>query len=168
MGVQQQLEEPTERTQELEVNDSHVEGSQDQGQANRHAEDRPQKSLLGKAGDVARNTFNAFMGAATLASIILAAQTLWELHGTPLTLTNAIPTLSKLLPLTGIGVFGAAQLVGLIARVIRVIVTLPIMISGTWVILQNAPQVRGRGNGLWNSLALSVPSSSSSIVNVGF
>lgn len=88
-----------------------------------------------------KTAFNLFMGAATLFSVVLAAQTLWELQGTPLTLTNAVPTLSKLLPLTGIGVFGAAQLVGLIARVVRVIITLPIMLSGTWVILQNAPQV---------------------------
>ena len=108
------------------------------------------KSVLGKAGDAAKATFNAVMAAGTVVSLLLAAQTLWELQGTPLTLSNAVPTLSKLLPLTGIGVFGAAQLVGLVARVTRVIVTLPIMLSGTWVILQNAPKVgtrRGRGWG---------------------
>lgn len=97
--------------------------------------------MLGKAGDAAKATFNALMAAGTVASLLLAAETLWELHGTPLTLSNAVPTLGKLLPLTGIGVFGAAQLVGLVARVARVIVTLPIMLSGTWVILQNAPKV---------------------------
>ena len=90
------------------------------------------------------------MAAGTIASLLLAAETLWELHGTPLTLSNAVPTLSKLLPLTGIGVFGAAQLVGLVARVVRVIVTLPIMLSGTWVILQNAPKV----SLLWSLLAV--------------
>lgn len=101
-----------------------------------------EKGVLGKAGDAAKATFNAFMAAGTIASVVLAAETLWELHGTPLTLTNAVPTLAKLLPLTGIGVFGAAQLVGLVARVVRLIVTLPIMLSGSWVILKNAPQVR--------------------------
>lgn len=100
-----------------------------------------EKGVLGKAGDAAKATFNALMAAGTVASLVLAAETLWELHGTPLTLTNAVPTLTKLLPLTGIGVFGAAQLVGLAARVVRVIVTLPIMLSGTWVILKNVPQV---------------------------
>lgn len=109
----------------------------------REGEEQERKSILARVGIATRTTFNAFMGAATLASIILAAQTIWELQGTPLTLTNAVPTLTKLLPLTGIGVFGAAQLVGLVARVVRVIITLPIMISGTWVILQNAPQVCG-------------------------
>lgn len=99
------------------------------------------KSVLGKVGDATKTAFNAVMGAATLASLLLAAETIWELQGTPLTFANALPTITKLLPLTGLGVFGAAQLVGLAARVIRVIVTLPIMISGTWVILQNIPQV---------------------------
>lgn len=104
-------------------------------------EQKQDKSLLGKAGDKMKTTFNAFMVVSTVASLLLAAETLWELQGTPLTLSTAIPTLSKLLPLTGIGVFGAAQLVGLVARVIKVVVTLPIMLSGTWVVLQNAPQV---------------------------
>lgn len=99
--------------------------------------------MLGKVGDATKAAFNAVMAAATLASLLLAAETIWELHGTPLTFANALPTLTKLLPLTGIGVFGAAQLVGVVARVIRVIVTLPIMVSGTWVILQSVPQVYG-------------------------
>lgn len=100
------------------------------------------KSVLGKAGDAAKTAFNAIMAAATLASVALAAETIWELHGTPLTFANAVPILTKLLPLTGIGVFGVVQLVGLVARIVRVVLTLPIMISGIWVILQNVPQVR--------------------------
>lgn len=103
--------------------------------------DKNNKSVLGKAGDALKATFNVFMAASTVVSLALAAEALWQLHGTQLTLSNAVPTLTKLLPLTGIGVFGAAQLVGLVARVVRVIVTLPIMLSGTWVILQNAPKV---------------------------
>lgn len=103
---------------------------------------KKEKSVLGKAGDALKATFNAFMAASTVLSLVLAAEALWQLHGTPLTLSNAVPTLTKLIPLTGLGVFGAAQLVGLVARVVRVIVTLPIMLSGTWVILQNAPKVR--------------------------
>ncbi|CAM9923445.1 unnamed protein product, partial [Ectocarpus sp. 8 AP-2014] len=99
------------------------------------------KPVLEKAGNALKAAFNAFMAASTLASLVLAAEAVWQLHGAPLTLSNAVPTLTKLLPLTGIGVFGAAQLVGLVARVVRVIVTLPIMVSGTWVILQNAPKV---------------------------
>lgn len=99
-----------------------------------------EKSMLGKVGEGAKMTFNTVMGVSTLVSLLLAAEALWELRGTPLTLSNAVPTLTKLLPATGIGVFGAAQVVGLVARVARVIVTLPIMISGTWVILQNVPQ----------------------------
>ncbi|CBJ26619.1 hypothetical protein Esi_0035_0132 [Ectocarpus siliculosus] len=103
------------------------------------------KPVLEKAGNALKAAFNAFMAASTLASLVLAAEAVWQLHGAPLTLSNAVPTLTKLLPLTGIGVFGAAQLVGLVARVVRVIVTLPVMVSGTWVILQNAPkQTRGR------------------------
>lgn len=104
-------------------------------------DDNKKKSALGKAGDAIKATFNAFMAASTVVSIALAAEAFWQLHGTPLTLSNAVPTLTKLLPLTGIGVFGAAQLVGVVARVVRVIVTLPIMLSGAWVILQNAPKV---------------------------
>lgn len=100
-----------------------------------------EKSMLGRVGEGARMVFNTVMGVSTLVSLLLAAEALWELRGTPLTLSNAVPTLTKLLPATGIGVFGAAQVVGLVARVTRVIVTLPIMISGTWVILQNVPQV---------------------------
>ncbi|CAM9751768.1 unnamed protein product [Ectocarpus fasciculatus] len=99
------------------------------------------KPVLEKAGNALKAAFNAFMAASTLASLALAAEAVWQLHGAPLTLSNAVPTLTKLLPLTGIGVFGAAQLVGLVARVVRVIVTLPVMVSGTWVILQNAPKV---------------------------
>lgn len=112
---------------------------------NRGDKKKEEKSPLGKAGDAAKTAFNAVMAVGTLASLLLAAETLWELQGTPLTLANAIPTLTRLLPLTGIGVFGAAQLVGLVARVVRVVVTLPIMLSGTWVILRNAPQVWLRG-----------------------
>ena len=134
-------------------------GGGTQGGKKTRAGNEKEKSVLGKAGDAAKTTFNALMAAGTVASLLLAAETLWELHGTPLTLSNAVPTLSKLLPLTGIGVFGAAQLVGLVARVVRVIVTLPIMLSGTWVILQNAPKVRvlggrsGRcaGGGWWDA-----------------
>ena len=134
-------------------------GGGTQGGKKTRAGNEKEKSVLGKAGDAAKTTFNALMAAGTVASLLLAAETLWELHGTPLTLSNAVPTLSKLLPLTGIGVFGAAQLVGLVARVVRVIVTLPIMLSGTWVILQNAPKVRvfggrsGRcaGGGGWDA-----------------
>lgn len=103
--------------------------------------EKKDKSVLGKAGDALKATFNVFMAASTVVSLALAAEAVWQLHGTQLTLSNAVPTLTKLLPLTGIGVFGAAQLVGLVARVVRVIVTLPIMLSGTWVILQNAPKV---------------------------
>ena len=106
--------------------------------------------MLGKAGDALKATFNIFMAASTVVSLALAAEAIWQLHGTQLTLSNAVPTLTKLLPLTGIGVFGAAQLVGLVARVVRVIVTLPIMLSGTWVILQNAPKV----SLLWSLLAV--------------
>ncbi len=105
-------------------------------------EAKKEKSVFGKAGDALKSAFNVFMAASTVLSLALAAEALWQLHGTQLTLSNAVPTLTKLLPLTGIGVFGAAQLVGLVARVVRVIVTLPIMLSGTWVILQNAPKVR--------------------------
>ncbi|CAN0401196.1 unnamed protein product, partial [Scytosiphon promiscuus] len=106
------------------------------------------KSVLGKAGDALKATFNTFMAASTVLSLFLAAEALWQLHGTPLTLSNAVPTLTKLIPLTGLGVFGAAQLVGLVARVVRVIVTLPIMVSGTWVILQNAPKLLPHGSDL--------------------
>ena len=104
--------------------------------------EKREKSALGKFGDGAKAVFNGVMSAVTLASLLLAAETLWELRGTPLTLSNAVPTLTKLLPATGIGMFGAVQVVGLAARVVRVIVTLPIMLSGTWVILQNVPRVR--------------------------
>ncbi|CAM9119870.1 unnamed protein product [Ectocarpus sp. 4 AP-2014] len=103
------------------------------------------KLVLEKAGNALKAAFNAFMAASTLASLALAAEAVWQLHGAPLTLSNAVPTLTKLLPLTGIGVFGAAQLVGLVARVVRVIVTLPVMVSGTWVILQNAPKLFPKG-----------------------
>ncbi|CAM9195187.1 unnamed protein product, partial [Discosporangium mesarthrocarpum] len=71
---------------------------------------------------------------------VLAAESLWRLQNTQLTLSNVVPTVVNLLPLTGIGVFGAAQILGLVTRITRVIVTLPILISGTWVILQNLPQ----------------------------
>lgn len=108
---------------------------------NKKGLDEKEKSVLGKAGDAMKATFNAFMAVSTVVSIVLAAEAFWQLHGAPLTLSNAVPTLTKLLPLTGIGVFGAAQLVGVVARVVRVIVTLPVMLSGTWVILQNAPKV---------------------------
>lgn len=108
---------------------------------NKKGLEEQEKSVLGKAGDAMKVAFNAVMAASTVVSIVLAAEAFWQLHGAPLTLSNAVPTLTKLLPLTGIGVFGAAQLVGVVARVVRVIVTLPIMLSGTWVILQNAPKV---------------------------
>eukprot|EP00752_Nemacystus_decipiens_P014686 g13082.t1 len=107
-----------------------------------------EKSVMGRAGDALKATFNAFMAASTVVSLALAAEAIWQLHGTQLTLSNAVPTLTKLIPLTGIGVFGAAQLVGLVARVVRVIVTLPIMLSGTWVILQNAPKLLPQGSDL--------------------
>lgn len=112
-----------------------------------------EKSVLGKAGDAVKATFNVFMAASTVASVALAVEAVWQLHGTQLTLSNAVPTLAKLLPLTGIGAFGAAQLVGLMARVVRVVVTLPVMLSGTWVILQNAPKVGRVGCALSSAVA---------------
>eukprot|EP00903_Cladosiphon_okamuranus_P019807 g18205.t1 len=111
-------------------------------------EQEKDRSVLGKAGDALKVTFNVFMAASTVLSLALAAEAIWQLHGTQLTLSNVVPTLTKLLPLTGIGVFGAAQLVGLVARVVRVIVTLPVMLSGTWVILQNAPKLFPQGSDL--------------------
>ncbi|CAM9107546.1 unnamed protein product, partial [Laminaria digitata] len=44
--------------------------------------EKKNKSVLGKAGDAAKTTFNALMAAGTVASLLLAAETLWELHGT--------------------------------------------------------------------------------------
>lgn len=139
-----------ERTNTYSFNDSvdgidnHKEGDRKTSASKRknyRKKAEKEKSVLGKAGDAIKAAFNAVMAAGTLASLVLAAETIWELHGTPLTFANALPTLTKLLPLTGIGVLGAAQLVGVVARVTRVIVTLPIMVSGTWVILQSVPQV---------------------------
>lgn len=136
---QQQVQEEEEREETAAIVGV-AESKNDGGKKTAH--EKQERSLLGKASGAVKGVLNAVMATATLASVLLAAETIWELQGQPLTFANAIPTLTKLLPLTGIGVFGTAQLIGMVARVVRVIVTLPIMVSGTWVILQNVPQVR--------------------------
>ncbi|KAG5191472.1 hypothetical protein JKP88DRAFT_231144 [Tribonema minus] len=88
-------------------------------------------------GEVVRSAWNGLLVALTVASVVLAVDAVVKLKTQPITLD----TLGNLLPLAAFGVAGAARLVAVLLRLVRVLVTVPVVLGGAYLAAPSIPDL---------------------------
>lgn len=94
---------------------------------------------LDRTKEVAGVAWKGTLLVATVASVILAIDSLLKLRTQSITVENLIPTLTNLLPLAGFGVFGVLRIVAVATRILRVILTIPIILGGAYLAAPSIP-----------------------------
>jgi len=99
-----------------------------------------EKNIFQKVGDGIKTAWQIFFISATVLSIALAADSIYKLTQQPITLETLGPALGNLLPVAALGYAGAARLVALAVRLFRVLLSIPIVLGGTYYLAPSLPE----------------------------
>mmetsp|Transcript_18850 Transcript_18850/g.24283 ORF Transcript_18850/g.24283 Transcript_18850/m.24283 type:complete len:244 (-) Transcript_18850:60-791(-) len=95
--------------------------------------------LIKRIGNGIKTAGQVFLVSATVLSIVLAADSIYKLTQQPITLQTIGPALGNLLPLAGLGYVGAVRLVSALVRVIRIVLSIPIVLGGSYYLAPQLP-----------------------------
>jgi len=82
-----------------------------------------------------------FFLTAIIISVVLAAQSIYKLTQEPITLATLLPAMGNLLPFAAIGYIGAVRLVTAAVRLIRIVLSVPIVLGGSYYLLPELPKL---------------------------
>jgi hypothetical protein len=100
-----------------------------------------EKNALQRTGDVVTTAWKSVLLVVTISSVVLAVDSVIKLRSQPITLTTLGPALGNLLPLAAFGFAGALRLAGLVVRVVRVLVTVPVVLGGAYLAAPSVPDL---------------------------
>jgi hypothetical protein len=100
-----------------------------------------EKNALQRTGDVVATAWKGVLLVVTISSVMLAVDSVIKLRSQPITLTTLGPALGNLLPLAAFGFAGALRLAGLVVRVVRVLVTVPVVLGGAYLAAPSVPDL---------------------------
>jgi hypothetical protein len=100
-----------------------------------------EKNALQRTGDVVATAWKGVLLVVTVSSVVLAVDSVIKLRSQPITLTTLGPALGNLLPLAAFGFAGVLRLAGLVVRVVRVLVTVPVVLGGAYLAAPSVPDL---------------------------
>ncbi|CAM9755826.1 unnamed protein product [Phaeothamnion confervicola] len=96
-------------------------------------------STLSRLGSYVGTAWNLFVVGVTVTSVVLAVDSFQKLRTQPLTLDTLLPTIGNLLPLASLGYFSVLRLVGVVVRLLRIALTIPILAGGAYLMAPQLP-----------------------------